>query len=489
MRTSRRLSCFACSNLAAALAAQTPPSDGPLVGMPVTFGIDDATSLGTPMRGAEYFLKVAGFQTAPPVPLPLMPVDFSPAAVLGPYMPPPYPDIDAVSHGLDVIPADSSGVVVVPPGHWNFLAFSVRRGCIGAPGGALNAEVGTPGENEADLFSYVFRGASCIPPEFIDRTFKFADSIDYGMPLPGEVDSLDLAMNVYDLESVVTPTLGLPACPAVCPEIYYSLEGSLANLGLWPPGLWGGQAPSGAVVFKSTWTGSAWGPPTLAFTPAQLDLPTCADLDALAVDAYDPGGVQVLFSTVAGGCVAQDQLMFKDCPCDAPAVALRYGEGTLVSTRLGLVGGDDVDAICVGDPLCQGSRQNRPGVLELERTLAEPWLASVTFGFPRQLATQALRLRLPPAFGFQYRLLAVGGPPGGLGAVLVTVPSLYPIVFPLQLSFGVPATSPFPGHPATLHVQLPSSMLGAELVLQMAAVPLVPPLNVQVSHALRLKVH
>lgn len=475
---------------AAALSAQPPPSDGPLVGMPLAFGVDAATSLGSaPTRGAEVFLKPVGFQTAAPVPLPIASIDFSPTAVLGPYMPSPFPDLDAASHGLDVIPADSSGTVVVPPGHWNFMTFSVRRGTVGAIGGAIHAEVGTPGGNEADFFHYVFREASCISGEYVGRTFKLADAVDFGLPPAAEVDAVDLGMNLYPLASVLVPPLGLPACPTACPVYYFSLEGSPANLALWPASLWGGHTPSGAVVFKSTWSSGAWGPPAVAFTPAQLDLLDCEDLDALAVDAYDPAGLQVVFSTRAGGCVARDQVMFKECPCDAPAAPLRYRDGSLVSVEVGLVAGDDADAICIGDPTCQGTRQNQPGVLELERTLGEPWSASTTFGFPRRLAVQALRQPLPPPAGYQYQLVGVGGQPGGLGALLVSVPSLYPFAFPAQIPFQVPPSSPFPGHPVVLPLRLPPELMGSALVLQAATVSPVPPFSVQVGHALRLVAH
>ncbi|MEZ5962360.1 MAG: hypothetical protein R3F56_00810 [Planctomycetota bacterium] len=472
--------------LLAALPGQVPAADGPLVGMPLAFGVDATSTLGAaPSRGAEHFLKPAGFTTAVPAPLPGVAIDFSPSAVLGAAMTAPYPDLDAVSHGLDVIPADSAGVVTVPPGHWNFLTFSVRRGAVGDVGSAIRAEVGTPGGNEADFFEYVFRDSTCIPPEFIDRTFKLADSHDYGMPSGNEVDAVDLAMNLYPLAAALPPTLGLPACPTACPTLYFSLEGSAANLALWPAALWGGHTPSGAMVFKSTWSAGAWGPPTIAFTPAQLDLGDCEDIDGLAVDAYDPGGMQVLYSTTRTGCTQRDELMFKGCPCDLPAAPLRYRDGTPVSTRLGLGGGDEVDAICVGDPLCQGTRNNQPGILQLERTVGDPWPASTTFGFPRELAVQALREPLPPSLGFAYRLLLVNGHPGGFGALLVSLPTLYPFVFPTQLPLQVPFTSPFPGQPVSLSVQLPPEMLGAELIVQGATVPPLPPFDVHLSHALR----
>lgn len=471
----------------AATGAQPPPSDGPLVSMPLAFGVDAASMLGgAATRGADLFLKPAGFQTTAPVTLPGVIVDFSPAAVLGAHMPSPYPDLDAASHGLDIIPADSAGIVTVPPGHWNFMAFSVRRGALGALGGAIRAEVGTPGGNEADFFSYVFKEASCIPPEFVGRTKKLADAADYGIPLPSEVDAIDFAMNLYPLEAAITPTLGLAACPAACPVYYFSLEGSVANLALWPAALWGGATPSGAVVFKSTWTAGVWGAPTVAFTPAQLDLLDCEDIDALSVDAYDPGGIQVVFSTKVGGCVARDQVMFKECPCDAAAIPLRYRDGTLVSVDIGLIGGDDADAICIGDPICQGTRQHSPGILEMERTIGEPYAVSLTFGFPRELGVQALRQPLPPSLGFQYRLVNVSGHPGGLGAFLLSIPQLYPFSFPLQLPFLAPPSSPFPGNPVTLQITLPPNLLGAALIFQAATVPPIPPLDVRISHALRV---
>lgn len=474
------------------VAAQVPPSGGPLVAAPLAFGVDEATALGSPAtRGAQPYWKPEGYRVALPPILPTAMVDYSAAAVFGPHATAPYPDIDAMSVGLDIIPATSGGVVAVPPGHWNFAFFSVRRGSTGAPGSVIRAEAGTPGGNEADVFSYVFRDTVCLPAEFTGRTAKLADATDYGLPLPGEVDALDLAMNLWAHEAVLAPTLGMPACPTACPMFFFSLEGSPANLARMAPAAWGGETPSGAVVFACTWNGASWSAPAVAFTAAQLGLTTCEDLDALAVDLFGLGGTQILFSTKAGGCVTQpDELMFLRCPCVTAAapVPLRYADGTRVSRELGIDPGDDVDAICVGDPICAGVRSGRMGELQFERTVAQPWANSVTFGFPRQLAIQALRVPMPPTNGFAYQLVTVGALQGSLGALLVTIPALYPAQFPLQLGFQVPLTSPFAGNPVPLPLQLPPSMAGAELVLQAATLPRTPPLTLRVSHALRLVV-
>jgi hypothetical protein len=100
-----------------------------------------------------------------------------------------------------------------------------------------------------------------------------------------------------------------------------------------------------------------------------------------------------------------------------------------------------------------------------------------------------VRDRTPASQGFGYLLAVVGGPPGGLGAVLISVPPLYPVAFPAQIPFSVPVTSPFPGSPVALRVQLSPSAWQAELVLQAAALRRTPPFNLTVSHALRLRVH
>jgi hypothetical protein len=485
----------ACYALTVAVASQVPPSDGPAVATTLAFGVDPATALGVAaVRGAQVFHKAEGFQTTTPPPLPVTPmVTFDPVAVFGPHFPTPpavYPDVDAISLGTDIIPADCNGLISVPPGHWNFLVFSVRRGTLGRVGGAIRAEVGTVGGNEADFFHYIFHDSTCVPLEFVGETFKLADSLDYGMPVPAEVDAVDLAMQLYPLEVAIAPSLGLPACPFPCPTIYYSFEGSAANLALVPDA-WG-VPKSGATVYSSTWTGTAWGAPTVAFTPIQLGLMECEDLDALGVDAYDPGGLQLAYSTKVGGCgPVRDQLLFWQPGClgDAvPAIPLNYGGGSLVSTDTGIVLRDDVDAICFGDPICQGNRTGQRGVVQLERTLAQPWIQSTTFGFPRQLAIQAIRDRTPsPNFG--YLLVNVNGQPGGLGAFLLTVPPLYPFNFPAQILFAVPLTSPFPGAPFTQRITLPPTAFGAELILQSATLPRTPPFNVRISHALRLRVH
>lgn len=479
-------------SLAGSMVAQTPPSDGPLVAAPLAFSVDEATALGPiASRGAQPFWKPEGYRTAAPPTLPAPIVDFSAAALFGAHMSAPYPDIDAMSVGLDVIPATANGVVSIATNHWNFAFFSVRRGAVGAAGSAIRAELGTPGGAEADVFSYVFRDSDCVPPEFLGRAMKLADATDFGMPLPGEIDALDAAMNLWGHEAVLTPTLGMPTCPSTCPMLFFSLEGSVGNLARLPLPLWGGHPPSGAVVFSCTWSGTAWSAPVVAFTAAQLGLATCEDLDALAVDLYDPQGPQLLFSTKASGCVSQpDEVMFLQCPCttDAVPVPLIYSDGRRVSRDLGVDPGDDVDAICVGDPICGGLRSGRPGELQFERTFAQPWRNSQTFGLPRALGVQSLRGRTPPANGFTYQLVIVGGDPGLPGAVLVTTPSLYPAQFPLQLGFQVPLTSPFAGNPVPIPVQLPPTMAGAELVLQAATLANGAPPNLRVSHALRLVV-
>ncbi len=483
---------LSASALSSMLPAQIPPSDGPAVAMQLAFGVDPATVLGVAgVREAQLFLKPEGFRVAAPAPLLTPLLDLSVAAMFGAFMAPPYPDVDAISLGTDLIPADCAGVVTIPPGHWNFNVFSVRRGTVGVAGGAINLEVGTPGGNEADFFHYVYRGSSCIPPEFIGRTFKLADSSDYGLPLVAEVDAVDLGLPLFLLQATLAPSLGLPVCPT-CPTVYFSFEGSVANLARVPPGWFGVGPPSGAAVFASTWNGLVWSVPAVAFTPLALGLTPCEDLDALAVDAYDPTGLQLLYSTRAGGCVLRDELLFfqPSCPTSAiAAIPLRYMDGTRVARDMGIDLGDDVDGICVGDPICQGNRSGQSGEIQLERTLAQPFAQSLTFGFPRGLALQALRDRTPPQNGFGYTLITVNGHRGGAGALLVTVPAAYPFVFPLQISFQVPISSPFAGAPVSLRLVLPPSMLGADLILQAATLPASPPLNLRISHALRLLAH
>lgn len=474
----------------ATLSGQAPPPpDGPLVGLQLAFSIDPATAVGTAgTREAQPYWKRNGSRSSLPTPTSTVLTNFSPALVFGPYMAPPYPDIDAMSMGLDFIPANSFGQVEVDFGHWNFMVFSVRRGTAGEIGSAINAEVGTTGGNEADFFHYVFRGASCIPPEFIDRTFKLADSSEVRLPAPAEVDGADLMMTLYPLENVLTPSLGLPTCPTACPVVYYSF--SAATLSRVPPAWWGGTPISGATIFSSTWTGLGWTMPAVAYTPFMLGLLDCEDVDGLAIDLYDPRGIQILFSTTSAGCMPRDQILFLQCPCDfALPVPLQYATGEPVSSRIGIDRSrrdDDVDAICIGDPICSGSHFWEP--VKFERTIGYPWSGSFTFGFPRRLAVQALREPLPVGSGFSYTLFVTGGHPGGPGAWLIWDPVGYPFAAPLQLFFAVPTVSPFPGNPVQPVVTFPAALLGIDVVLQAATLDLALP-GVNVSHALRVSLY
>ncbi len=469
--------------------AQTPPPDGPLVGLQLAFSIDPATPVGAAgTREAQPYWKRNGSRSGLPTPTSTVLANFAPSLVFGPYMAPPYPDIDAMSMGLDFIPADSFGVVSIDFGHWNFLAFSVRRGTAGELGGAINAEVGTAGGNEADFFHYVFRGASCIPPEFVDRTFKLADSSEVALPAGSEVDGADLMMSLMPLENAI-PGIGLPVCPFPCPVVYYSF--TAATLGRVPPTWWNSTPISGATVFSSTWNGTGWSAPTVAYTPGQLGLQDCEDVDALAIDLYDPRGIQILFSATSSGCVVRDQLMFLQCACDnAIPVPLRYSTGEPVSSRIGIDRSrqeDDVDAICIGDPICRGGSHFWEPV-RYERIIGYPWAGGSTFGLTRGLAVQALREPLSIGAGFRYTLFVTGGHPGGPGAWFLWDPLTYPFAAPLQLFFAVPAVSPFPGNPVQSVVTFPAALFGIDIVMQAATLGLAPP-DVRVSHPLYLTLY
>lgn len=476
------------------VAAQTPAADGPLPGLQLAFSIDPATAVGIAgVREAQPYWKRTGSRTAVPPPTSATTVDFAPAVMFGPYMGAPYPDIDAMSLGLDPIPANFSGEVSVDFGHWNFMAFSVRRGTLGSDGSAIRAEVGTPGGNEADVFHYVFRGASCIHPDFIDRTFKLADSTEIALPTPAEVDAADLTMNLYPLDGVLTPSLGLPACPLECPTVFYSFAGSPANLARIPASWWGSNVPSGAAIFSSTWTGASWTPPAVAHTPAALGLLDCEDVDGLAIDLFDTrygAGPEILFSTTSQGCVLRDQILFLRCGCDfGTPVAFRYSNGDLVSRRIGVDGDrpdDDVDAICIGDPICSGRHFWEK--VSFERTIGYPWSGSSTFGLPRGLGLSTLREPLSVGAGYAYKLFTVGGHPGGPGAWLLWSPVGYPFSPPLQAFFAVPTISPFPGNPVQPVLTFPAAMAGVDVVIQAATLNLSPPL-VHVSHAQRILLH
>ena len=379
------------------------------------------------------------------------------------------PEVDAFSLGLDIIHATAAGDIVVPLNHWDGMVFSVREGTLGVLGSRIRDELSRPGGNRADFFGFVFPLSVCLPPEVQGTTYKMGDSLDIGLPLNAEVDAVDVFMNLYELGS---PALAnLPALPS----LYFSLEGSPANLALAPASWWGGTTMSGATIFTSDWTGSAWTCPSVYLTASDLGIMECEDVDALALE---PDSKAIFSTSTKTGalCPQRNQLLFVSLTADNAIPTPATTGGEVLTGEIGLVQGnptEDVDAVCLYDPICSGNRP--PGnPVAMENTLGYPWNTPIPgFPFPRTIEAQVYR-RPSAGPNYQYEMFALGGPPGGVGVWVFSAPTLWP-QFPLHVPFQIPAFSPHAGNPVQLQLRLPPSVIGSDLLVQVFTLTPTPP--------------
>ena len=489
MTPSSQLSLLAVASglLAASLTAQStsPPfSNGPLLDLPAMFSIDEGTTHGpSGERGAESWHKKAGFSDAGPAPLsyPGAP-DFSVKALFRScrgtaISKGPLPEVDAQSLGLDILPIDRKGVLAPSPMSWSGLVFSVRRGTKGKSPGRLADELKRPGGSSADFFHYIYRGSTCIPPEFVGVTLKGNDSTEIKLPTGAEIDALDVYASLYARDAA--PILGLPAKPT----LWFSLAGDSKNLALVPKAWWGLRAPSGACVFKSTWDGTRWSCPSVAFGPSDLGLCAEEDVDAFA---YDRKRGVVFFSTTpraaSAKCPARDPLMWIRPGLDfAAAAAVGYADGSKVSTEIGLIDPriDDLDAICGLDPVCQ-NRGTTPGI-PIERMMGQAMLVP-PIPLPR-LQAQAWRCGCAK----RYDLAMHGGVPGGFAIWFIAPPRGFNPLIPME-ALVVPQRSRFLGNPVGLRqLVIPPNFGPWDLALTWISFAPRPPYQLHMSIPLRLR--
>ena len=476
------------------LPSQNPPnSDGPFVGMPTMFSIDRQTNLGTAAdRGATGYFKDVGFSTGAPKVLTGASIpDFSAKALFrdckgAASKKASLPDIDAQSLGLDFIPATPKGIIKTPPGSWSALMFSVRKGTKGVKNSRIADELKRPGGNNADFFTYVYRDASCLPPDFKDKTHKANDANEIRLPAGAEVDAMDVFAALYGI-GLGGMLFGLP----LKPDFYFSVKGDKSNLDLVPKLWWGTKPKSGATIFKMSWDGSKWSCPAAFLAPSDLGLKNCEDVDAFAFSAIDG---KVVFSTTPqpriGPCPQRNPILFVQLGLDiAIARILRYGEKDgFISDSIGILPPgqnqtDDVDAACGTDPHC-GPRQR--GVA-YEHVLGHPWLpALIVLPFP-ELPQQAWKTYQRPNQFFTYKLHMLEAPPGGIGVWMLSLPKNWPTqLIPIE-ALPVPRRSPFLGNPiGPRQLRLPLNFRNLDVVLTWIGFSINPLSNLHVSTPIRL---
>ncbi len=325
-----------------AIAAQCDPSLSFLAGAPT--GISLAENAAVPFDGSHVYFTEVGLHTNPPAPWssPPFTLNFNirdEMVASGAANP---PDINAHSLGQDWLLVDpTTARIDVPVDRWGVLNFSVTRTTVGAPNSTVHAEAQSPDGPGADLFTYTLPG-STLPSELVDKVTRSHDSreIDVGTGLAQrEVDALDQFMSLYTLDPALLTTL------PITPMYFFSV--SAATVGQVPAFWWNGTPPSAATILMMQFTtpSAGWTPPSVFKTFAEIGLTQADDIDALAIDLANE---QIVFSTTNP---TLDPILFLDCSTDfAIPEPLKDPIGTPVKTKIGLLEGDDVDAVCGIDP-------------------------------------------------------------------------------------------------------------------------------------------
>lgn len=368
-------------SIAVALCALAPTplaqvmSKGLMLGAPMTVLVGPGTiSPSGPLDSARLHGKPVGYEPYAPDALPSLPTGpvFTAAALFGDGVSPPAFEVNAISLGLDPVPASTpaggiSLVTLAGPDDWGMLSFSVTRSSLGAPGSLLAYERSQPGGAAADLFTYILPGSDlpaglsdCYP---IDQTHRSLDALEMdlsdGTSL-GDLRGLDFFMGLYESGEPLQSLL--PGHP----RVFFSIE----HDGIFPPGgavslvdpAWfGGPANmSSATILVTTWNPGtlSWNPPVVFLSYAQLGLDIEDDIDALSVDFVECKALFSIRRTPVS--TLGDQLQIVDWCVEGPGVnvgtwSCNDGSGTEpVANRLGMAADDDIDGTCTEDPGVQG---------------------------------------------------------------------------------------------------------------------------------------
>ena len=365
------LSILACAYLASAALPNDPPDPvrGPASAYPVAFVMETDTG------ARDLLIKHAG----------------SPKPLLEPFEPPlqpPYvtPDfrrssieqsienelnitfnlvMDAVASGNDRTPLryDGQNFVFQPFSGsfeaWGAVYLSVATAVTGN-GGWVTSMSGTEEGPGAEFLGYYVEGSS-MPADLVGSVFLEQGRFDFAPPYP----------TVNGKPNIVAADLGIPSIlsgndPILAErsKIYFSITRDCANqINTLVPG----AAYNGAMVLSMEWNGTSWVNFNIDKTAAQLELPEDAELDALAVgpplSAAGLGNIQgnaYLFShqigvgTFTSTLPERSQLsVYAVVNGQVPPAIVGEPltlENGLLPPVFGLVGTDDIDAVCTEDP-------------------------------------------------------------------------------------------------------------------------------------------
>lgn len=427
--------------LLAPVAAQC--SSGPFVGIPLTMSTAESASTG--FSSAELYHKGAGFHAAPPT-------TWAPVAGVADFrLAPPFractqsanrfPDVDAMSLGEDWILADdNTGRMNVPANRWGGLLFSVTPRTVGRRNSVIQRESSSAGGAAGDVFSWVLPG-SVMPPELVDVTERAQDAseIDVGAD---DLDALDIPLPMWRLEPGIRSGMLNP------PRVFFSV--SSATLALVPQFWFENTPPSAATILYMVWERRTqqWSCPRVWKTFRDLGLVVGDDVDALAIDTRNQ---RILFSTTSPRF---DPLMFLYCGTDLPTpVPYTDDQGQPVSDKVGLIVGDEIDAVCAIDPSIRGSAN---GVNAPYFAIGTPVQKLGVFG-PSDIASSAFRTFNGVLAG--WRTYASGWPRGtgpgpGFGILAMSLPNGPPGLYPLTVVARNPA-DPVCGAPVSGGIIVP----------------------------------
>lgn len=360
-----------------ALVAQ---SDGPLVAPPAFILVDEGTETSSGVLATDVFhRKTAGFKSYGPEVSPAgvgHPI-FTTTALFGGGVVLPDFEINAYSVGLDVVmagvPAGGFAQVLVPPGSWGAIEFSVTRETIGEPGSLIAEEVLKPDGAAADLFTLMVPG-SFLPPSVAacypeDRPQRGQDALEmdlYAGDSVGEISAVDFYTPLYQVGPPVRALL--PDEPTVFFSVAFDAVFPAGGGSSSVPTAWFlGSVPSSATILRTTWDmgSGSWSMPMVHMAFDVLGLALEDDIDALAVEK---AACKLLFSIAdTSASTIGEQLQIAAWPCSdsdseegrvggyttgvaAGIYVVGGGDPTSVAERMLMGAGGDVDGVCTIDP-------------------------------------------------------------------------------------------------------------------------------------------
>lgn len=430
-------------------------SSGLFVGVPAAISVDNST-----LPAGQMLLKQHGFQTAapPPAALPGVP-SLDLLAVLQTHGAPAGIDIDDFSLGLDwVLADDSTGRIQVPVGQWGAITFSVTRTTQGAPGSRIALAAAGAGGAGGDVFSYVLPG-SALPAPLVDQVERVHSRSELGLTGTADVDALDHLLPIFALDPRMRTLM--PQFPTV----FFTLSSTSATQ---VPATWfGGTPPSGATVLWMQWTAAAgWSPPRLWKSFREFGLLQNDDIDGLAIDEPNQ---RVLFST-RNPAINPIRFLFYGTDMALP-VDYKKPDGTPVSTGVGLLNNDDIDAICSMDPAVRAHGSQPNPMFFFAGTPVQP----IGIG-SANMSGSAFRNFDANTNQVVFDTWLVGWPQGGrapgFAAVFLTFGQSQAPVHALGPLFVRDDNDPVSGNPQRFGWRLPLhySLQGHEVVLRWAAV-------------------